>query len=105
MAVPGIKNAARSAYRAGGLAALALLLSFTTGWTEEVRRINRPRPTFEEQQRIAADMAKNDGLLRQGDIVVTERGFLVFKGVGADGFTNQFETIPNPLNRTWSRND
>lgn len=44
------------------------------------------------------EIAKGDGLLRQGDIIVTPHGFLVFKGIAADGYANQFEPVPNPLN-------
>lgn len=69
----------------------------------EALRVKRPPPSVEEAQDIAVDIAKNDGLLRQGDIVVTPRGFLVFKGVAADGFTNEFEPVPNPLNQSRGR--
>jgi hypothetical protein len=42
-------------------------------------------------------MAVNDSLLRSGDIVVTGRGFLMYRGVAADGVTGDFVLIPNPL--------
>ena len=103
---PRVRNKSRVAvFQTAGLAfaAIVLLVSFATCWGEEVGRIKRAPPTFEEQQRIAAEIAENDGLLRRGDIVVTERGFLVFKGLAADGFTNQFETIPNPLRSSQSK--
>jgi hypothetical protein len=36
-------------------------------------------------------MAMNDSLLRKGDIVATNRGFVVFRGLAGDGITYQFE--------------
>ena len=38
----------------------------------------------------------NDGLLQKGDIVVTDRGYFVFRGVAADGYTFEFAPVPNP---------
>jgi hypothetical protein len=38
----------------------------------------------------------NDSLLQKGDIVVTDRGFFVFRGVAADGYTFEFSPVPNP---------
>ena len=69
----------------------------------ETTRIKRPAPSPEEAQNVAVDIAKNDGLLREGDIIVTPRGFLVFKGVAFDGYTNEFEPVPNPLNHKRGR--
>lgn len=37
----------------------------------------------------------NDNLLK-GDIVVTDRGFFVFRGPAPDGVTNEFTRIPDP---------
>lgn len=42
----------------------------------------------------------NDSLLQKGDIVVTDRGFFVFRGVGTDGYTYDFTEVPNPLPST-----
>jgi hypothetical protein len=39
----------------------------------------------------------NDNLLQKGDIVATDRGFFVYRGLAPDGFTNDFAPIPNPL--------
>lgn len=69
----------------------------------ENTRIKRPPPTFEELQNAAVEIAKNDGLLRQGDIVATGRGFLRFKGVSADGYTYEFEPVTDPLNQNGTR--
>jgi hypothetical protein len=64
---------------------------------QEGNRIKRKPPTPAEAEQQAADMAVNDSLLRQGDIVVTGRGFVRFRGLAADGVTGQFEPVPNPL--------
>lgn len=69
-----------------------------TASAQEHGRIIRKLPSTTEADRIASDMAMNDGLLRKGDIVVTDRGFFVFRGVLADGFSNDFGPVPNPLN-------
>lgn len=60
-------------------------------------RLKRKPPTPAEADRIAAELAMNDSLLRKGDIVVTDRGFVVFRGIAADGVTNEFEPIANPI--------
>jgi hypothetical protein len=62
----------------------------------ETGRIKRPPPDASELERIASETAMNDGLLRKGDIVVTDRGFFVFRGVGPDGYTFEFSPVPNP---------
>jgi hypothetical protein len=60
-------------------------------------RIKKPPPTPAEAERIASDMAKNDSLLRPGDIVATDRGFFVYRALGADGVSGDFVAVPNPL--------
>lgn len=86
---------------------LMVLIVFcsSTCHADESKWLKRPPPSFEQQQSVAAEMAKNDGLLRQGDIIATDRGFLVFKGVAADGYTNEFAPLPNPLNAGRFRTD
>jgi hypothetical protein len=42
----------------------------------------------------------NDGLLQRGDIVATDRGFFVFRGLAADGYSHDFAPIANPLPAT-----
>jgi hypothetical protein len=64
---------------------------------QEHGRIKRKPPTAIEAERIASDMAMNDSLLRKGDIVVTDRGFFVFRGTAEDGIANDFAPVPNPL--------
>jgi hypothetical protein len=58
-------------------------------------RIKRKPPTESEEARIASDQAMNDGGLRPGDIVATDRGFLQFRGLATDG-SPQFLQVPNP---------
>ena len=60
------------------------------------RERRRPPPSAAEAERIASDMAVNDGLLQKGDIVVTDRGFFLFRGPSPDGVTNEFTRVPDP---------
>jgi hypothetical protein len=64
---------------------------------EEHGRIKKKPPTAVEAERIASEMARNDGSLQKGDIVATDRGFLVFRGLAPDGINNEFVPVPNPL--------
>jgi hypothetical protein len=78
------------------LAALSLLVT-SDAFCQDQGRIEMPRPTEVEADRIASDIAMNDSLLQKGDIVVTYRGFFVFRGVGPDGYTFEFSPVPNPI--------
>jgi hypothetical protein len=60
-------------------------------------RIKRKPPGAAETERIVSDMVMNDGSLQKGDIVVTDRGFFVFRGLAADGVTGDFMPVANPL--------
>ena len=73
------------------------LLLVVTAAAQEHGRIKRKPPTTLEAERIASDMAMNDSLLQRGDIVATDRGFFVFRGLAPDGVSNEFAPIPNPL--------
>src|SRR5690349_6705788 len=42
-------------------------------------RIKRAPPSAAEAERLASELAMNDSLLQKGDIVVTDRGFFVFR--------------------------
>lgn len=76
---------------------LAMTLFAATAFADENSlRIKRKPPTPAEADQIASDVALNDSLLRKGDIVVTDHGFLVFQGMAADGISNNFVPIPNP---------
>lgn len=76
---------------------VSVLISASVASAQEHGRIKRKPPTPEETERILSDMALNDSLLRRGDIVVTGRGFFVFRGLAADGVSNDFVLVPNPL--------
>jgi hypothetical protein len=73
----------------------ALMLS-SAAYAQESSRIRRPPPSAAEAERIASEMAMNDSLLQKGDIVVTDRGFFVFRGPAPDGVTNEFARVPDP---------
>jgi len=78
--------------------AVALILSLpllTTTWAES-GRIKHKRLSTDEQQRALSEAVMNDGSLQVGDIVVTDRGYFIFEGVGEDGVTNRFRAIGNP---------
>jgi hypothetical protein len=75
------------------LMALALLQSLSGASAE---RIKHKPPTEIEAARIASDQAMNDGMLRRGDVVVTDRGFSQVRGFAPDG-NPDFVTVPNPL--------
>lgn len=79
------------------LAALLLLPA-----TASAERIKRKPPTENEEARIASEQAMNDGGLRPGDIVATDRGFLEFRGFAADG-SSQFQLVPNPTSSSKKR--
>ncbi len=65
--------------------------------TSALERIKKKPPTPAEAERIASDMAMNDGTLQKGDIVRTDRGFFVYRGIGPDGVTNDFAPVSNPF--------
>jgi hypothetical protein len=82
------------------LLAMALMASVSASGaavSAETGRIKREPPDAAEAERIASDIAMNDGLLQKGDIVVTDRGFFVFRGVAPDGYTFEFSPVPNPV--------
>ena len=63
----------------------------------ETGRIKRKPPDAPEAERIASETIMNDSLLQKGDIVVTDRGFFVFRGLASDGYTYEFSQVPNPI--------
>jgi hypothetical protein len=73
-----------------------VLVSANAVSAQDSPRIKRKPPTSAEVERIASDTAMNDSLLRKGDIVVTDRGFFVFRGIAQDATTNEFARIPDP---------
>jgi hypothetical protein len=79
---------------------LILAMAFvgaTVAAEEDSPRIKRRPPSPTEAAQIASDVALSDSLLRKGDIVVTNRGFFIFRGIGADGISNDFVPVPNPM--------
>jgi hypothetical protein len=75
------------------LIVFALLQSALSASAE---RIKRKPPNETEAARIASDQAMSDGMLRQGDVVATDRGFFQFRGLAPDG-SSDFLAVPNPL--------
>jgi hypothetical protein len=90
---------ARQVSRITLLIAVALLQSMLAASAE---RIKRKPPTEIEAARIASDQAMSDGMLRQGDIIATDCGFVQFRGLAPDGSVD-FVSVPNPL--TTSKRD
>jgi hypothetical protein len=91
------------AYRLSGLSqmyritllivAVVLLQSVCDASAE---RIKRKPPGDAELANLASDEAMNDGILRKGDIISTNQGFLELRGLKEDG-SYDFVPIPNPL--------
>lgn len=64
--------------------------------SEEHGRVTRPRATLADGARQASKDAMNDTILRKGDIVSTDRGFLLYQGHAADG-SPAFVPVRSPL--------
>ena len=81
------------------LLAVALTSSIVSGVavSAETGRIKRNLPDLAEAERLASEIAMNDSSLQRGDIVVTDRGFFVFRGLAPDGYTYEFSPIANPI--------
>jgi hypothetical protein len=77
----------------------AVLVLANVASAQDTARIKRKPPTPAEVDRIVSEMAMNDSLSRKGDIVVTDRGFFVFRGIAQDGTTNEFVRIPDPTGK------
>ena len=78
-----------------GVLVLALLPALATARAAS-GRIKRKLLSVDEQQRVLSETVMNDGSLQVGDIVVTDRGYFVFEGIGEDGSTNKFRAIAAP---------
>jgi hypothetical protein len=50
-------------------------------------------PTMEEQAQLASEQVLSDSTLERGDIIVTTKGFFVFKGRRSEQRPNDFEAI------------
>jgi hypothetical protein len=72
------------------------VLPFAAG-AQEHGRVKWKHTTQAEADRMASESAMTDSILRKGDIVVTDRGFFMFRGFLADGMTGDFMPVPNPV--------
>jgi hypothetical protein len=59
-------------------------------------RIQRKPPDEAERARRASEQVLNDGDLRTGDIISTDRGFFQIRGLNVDG-SYDLAPVPNPL--------
>jgi hypothetical protein len=73
---------------------VAILLVSVLGATAE--RIKRKPPDEAERARLASEQVVNDGDLRTGDIISTDRGFFQLRGLKVDG-SYDLTPVPNPL--------
>jgi hypothetical protein len=76
---------------------VALALMLPCLGAAALERIKKRLPTAAGAEPIASDMAKNDSLLQRGDIIATDRGFLLYRGLAPDGVSGDFVAVPNPL--------
>jgi hypothetical protein len=76
---------------------LYALMAAATVHAQERGPISSLPPSQAEAERLASEMAMNDSQLQKGDIVVTDRGFFLFQGIAADGYTYEFSKVPNPV--------
>jgi hypothetical protein len=72
----------------------AMLSASVLGATAE--RIKRKPPDEAERARLASEQVVNDGDLRTGDIISTDRGFFQLRGLNVDG-SYDLTPVPNPL--------
>jgi hypothetical protein len=72
----------------------AMLSASVLGATAE--RIKRKPPDEAERARRASEQVVNDGDLRTGDIISTDRGFFQLRGLKADG-SYDLTPVPNPF--------
>jgi hypothetical protein len=76
---------------------LALLSSSAIVCAQEHGRIKKRAPSVTEAERNISEGVMNDGTLQKGDVVVTDRGFFLYRGLAPDGITYDFAPVPNPL--------
>jgi hypothetical protein len=74
----------------------AILLVSVLGVTAE--RIKRKPPDEADRARLASEQVLNDGDLRTGDIISTDRGFFQLRGLNVDG-SYDLAPVRNPLSR------
>ena len=73
---------------------LAMLLAPMLGAVAE--RIKRKSPDEAERARLASEQVLNDGDLRTGDVIATDRGFFQLRGFNVDG-SYDLAPVPNPF--------
>ena len=83
------------------LVACLLLPSFEVE-AQEHGRVKWKRLTQAEADPMASESAITEFILRKGDIVVTDRGFFMFRGFLADGRTGDLIPVPNPMSNARS---
>lgn len=76
----------------------AVLIIALTGGPALAERIKRKPPNDQELARLASENVLNDGTLIPGDIVSTDRGFFLFRGLSPDG-TGVFTAVQNPVKK------
>jgi hypothetical protein len=77
--------------RADSLVVVLVVILQGASAASALERINTRPPTSAEAHRIASELAMDDSTLQKGDIVSTDRGFFVYRGIGADGETRTFD--------------
>ena len=77
---------------------LVLAMVFASVLAATAERIKRKPPGEDERARQASEQVLNDGDLRPGDIISTDRGFFQLRGLKIDG-SYDLAPVPNPLSR------
>jgi hypothetical protein len=77
--------------RADSLVVVLVVILQGASAASALERIKTRPPTSAEAHRIASELAMDDSTLQKGDIVSTDRGFFVHRGIGADGETRTFD--------------
>ena len=80
--------------RADSLVVVLVVILQGASAASALERIKTRPPTSAEAHRIASELAMDDSTLQKGDIVSTDRGFFVYRGIGADGYTSDFAPWP-----------
>jgi hypothetical protein len=79
-----------------GLMLIVSILQSGAAFAQERGRI-KTKPPNTHRGRSHSVGRGNDGSLHKGDIVSTDRGFFLDRGLGSDGYTYDFVRVPNPL--------
>jgi hypothetical protein len=82
-------------YRITIFVIVTLLISVLDAMAE---RIKQKPPDEAERARLSSEQVLNDGDLRTGDIISTDRGFFQLRGLNADG-SYDLAPMQNPLSQ------